>query len=270
MLALAVRRNGRWLTPSTSSCLKTVCIPLSMPWTWNSPVALKWRTRRMNTLCACHAWASWSLRTRHVFSQTVDTGLGYLGGYTSLALDGSGYPHISYSYSGGGLKYAYHDASGWHIQIVDSEYVGRYTSLTLDGDGYPHISYHDFTNGNLKYAYQDGSGWHIQIVDSEGIVGSYTSLALDESGYPHISYYHCGTSYPCDVGDLKHAYQDTSAWHIETVDTGLGYSGGHASLALDGNGYPHISYHDYTNGDLKYTYYSTWELYLPLIRKGAS
>jgi len=40
-------------------------------------------------------------------------------------------------------------------------------------------------------------------------------------------------------------------------------------LALDGDTYPHSSYFAEGNHDLKYAYYSAWELYLSLIRKGA-
>jgi len=62
-------------------------------------------------------------------AETVDSE-GDVGQYTSLGLDGNGYPHISYcDWSNRYLKYAYQDASGWHIQTVDSEgYVGSYTS----------------------------------------------------------------------------------------------------------------------------------------------
>ena len=208
--------------------------------------------------------------------ETVDSA-GYVGEYTSLTLDGSGYPHISYYCCGtptpgcniGDLKYAYQDASGWHIETVDSEgNVGRHTSLALDESGYPHISYYDDTNDDLKYAYQDASGWHIETVDGEWRVGASTSLVLDGNGFPHISYYFCGTPhYICNVGDLKYAYQNTSGWHIETVDRGDWDVGNFTSLSLDEGGYPHIGYYDNANGDLKYTYYSAWTLYLPLIRK---
>ena len=136
------------------------------------------------------------------------------------------------------------DASGWHIETVDSE-EGRDTSLALDRGGYPHISYRG--SNSLKYAYQDTSGWHIETMDSEGKVGYFTSLALDYGSYPHISYYDRTNE------DLKYAYQDASGWHIETVYS-EGQVGRHTSLALDGDGYQHISYYDYGNRYLKYVY----------------
>ena len=112
-----------------------------------------------------------------------------MGTYTSIAVDASGHPHISYH--GSGLNYAYEDAAGWHLETVQA-FMGwnvGHTSLALDASGGPHISYYHGTNGDLQYAYRAESVWHIQIVDVADVVGKYSSIALDALGYAHITYY---------------------------------------------------------------------------------
>ena len=168
--------------------------------------------------------------------------------HTSLALDSSNNPHISYyDYGKEDLKYAHYNGS-WHIVTVDSTGdVGRYNSLALDTSDNPHISYNDATNDDLKYAYYDGS-WHIVTVDSACGLVRDNSLALDSNNNPHISYW------DITLFSLKYAWCDMGygvTWHRERVDIG----GQYTSIAINNSDHPHISY--YYSGashDLKYAF----------------
>ena len=195
-----------------------------------------------------------------------------VGEYSSLALDSSGKPRISYHDEGNeDLKYASWDGSKWVITTVDgtnykkggqigcnwdgdhgrdqynSINVGDYSSLALNSTGSPRISYYDETNKDLKYASWDGSRWVITTVDSARSVGEYSSLELNAKGDPRISYYDASN------GNLKFAAwnRTNSLWVTEIVDSSRKV-GTFTSLALDSLGNPCISYYDQSNKDLKY------------------
>ena len=180
---------------------------------------------------------------------------GYVGEYTSLALEsiGDNNPHISYyDHTNKNLNHALYNGTNWIISPVDiTGDVGKYTSIALDSNNYPHISYHDYSNKDLKYARWNGSSWETSAVDTQGDVGTMTSIALDSDDHPHISYL---SNTECD---LKYAYWNGTSWEITTVDnsTGPTYSGGTTSIAFDSNEQPHISYYNSTNDDLMYAYY---------------
>ena len=183
---------------------------------------------------------------------------GFLGGYSSLKLDTSDLPHVSYYDPGNtALKYASYVGSGgncgpsndWQCDTVDdSGQMGEATSLALDSAGRPHITYYQHVIADLRYAYYDGVTWHLETVDSAGNVGTDSSLALDTSDRPHISYFDYANR------NLKYAYHDGTTWHIQTVDS-VGDVGGESSLAVDSANRPHIAYNDATNGTLEHAWY---------------
>jgi hypothetical protein len=174
----------------------------------------------------------------------VDSQAGTWWGHSSIALNGTNWPRVSYrDEANGGLKYAYRDASGWHPSVVDAgKDAGLGSSLAVDAADNAHISYLD--GGALKYARQAGTTWTIETVDLSGRTGGTASLALDGAARVHIAYSDA-SSY-----DLRYAYQNGSGWHRETVDA-AGNLGWSVSLAIDGNGRPCIAYSDSTNDVVK-------------------
>jgi hypothetical protein len=176
------------------------------------------------------------------------------GAWTSLILDSSGRPHITYSRSNPKeLRYAYKHQGEWYVETIDNQ--GQYSSLVMEpySPRRLHVSYYGNVSQTLKYAYNDGT-WHVEEADTNAPVGGHTSLAIWAYAFPtpvespRIAYYDWSNI------NLKYAYQDHTGWNHETVDEGAGIIGWYTSLALDSGNDPHISYQDYHNLNLKHAY----------------
>lgn len=171
-----------------------------------------------------------------------------VGEYLWLVLDDAGWPRMSYyKRTGGQLRYAWKDETGWQDIPVDgsgSENVGRYTAMCLDADQQPHISYFDDDNVDLKHAWRDGDGWHAETVDAVGNVGRYSTIRFEPPSTFHIVYHDEGK------GDVKYAVGGPGAWTISVVDS-VGIVGVKARMSLDEAYRPHAAYYDATNGALR-------------------
>ncbi len=178
---------------------------------------------------------------------------------TSIDVDSSGRPHISYYNLGAGdLMYANWTGTTWITQTVDSDgIVGDNNSLMLDTSDRPHIGYFDGSDKSLKYAVWTGVEWAIQTIDSAaGNLGAYISLVLDGQDRPHFTYTDSGNN------NIKYARWTGTEWFTYTVGAGT-----RSWLALDSTNQPHISY---ANDGLKYAWSQvlTMKTYLPLVFTG--
>ena len=220
--------------------------------------------------------------------QTLDS-QGNVGLYTSLALDNLGNPYISYyDQSQGNLKcYQVNNSV-----IVDSTGdVGNYSSLELNSNYQPHISYYDATNQALKYTAWNGTSWIIETMDLPDPVGMlHTCLALDSEDQPYISFkiwndvmivhwngsdwvevscWWVGSgetwdSLVIDSNDSYHICLYFSYSHSlfysgplgDYLVDGGGDVGNFASMVLDANNTPMISYYDAIDGDLRFAEWS--------------
>ena len=146
-------------------------------------------------------------------------------------------------------------ASVWQRQAADSTgiYKGLYCSLVLDSKDNPHIAYYDDDFQDLSYASYSNGTWTVEIVDSIGDAGENCSLTLDAQDRPHISY---RQDYLDDYWSLKYATKTDSGW-VKTIvdtpkDTTYGESGEYNSIAINGSGFPCISYFQDSPSKIKF------------------
>lgn len=177
---------------------------------------------------------------------TVDSA-GDVGEYSSLALDSSGNPVISYTdRTNQDLKVLRCDdptCGSATISVPDTNF-GLYTSLGLDAAGNPVVSYYDGSVGGLKVLHCGNAtctgGNTIVPVDSPG--GQYTSLEMDAADNPIVSY----AGHSSGLKLLRCGDPICSSGNTVTIVDGS-TSIRFTSLALDASQNAVISYNDEDN-----------------------
>lgn len=155
---------------------------------------------------------------RLIYAFSTDGGGGWVsetvtlpgaGQHNSLAIDGTGVPHISYT-EGAYLRYAMRIGTySWSSSLVGPD--GSYNRIALKSDGTPAVSYY---NSGFPYdALRSGSSWSNTKLGSSGS-GWDTSLAFDSNDLPHITYYDYTSL------ELILATYSGSSWDYTIVDDG--------------------------------------------------
>src|SRR3989344_6025205 len=171
----------------------------------------------------CDSYAVGSSGSANWECTVVDDQTGLVGPFTSLAIDPSGNPWVSYYYdsssslivanyvgSGGNCDTYGAGSSGsdaWQCAVVDdqTDVVGYYNSIAFDSSGKPWISHYNWSSASLIVSNYVGNGgdcdtyaagsagsdaWECTVVDNQtgGTIGTYTSISFDPSGKAWVSY----------------------------------------------------------------------------------
>jgi hypothetical protein len=145
-------------------------------------------------------------------------------------------------------------------RLVGSGDFGQFTSIALDSGNVAHIAYYDAGVGAPMYVRNDNSnawsgGYANRRLDYSGNCGKYTALALDSKDLSHVIYYDSAN------GKIRYTFETAlNSWtdpvELATVgavsETGATKVHRLASLAMDKDDHPHVSFYDANSQSLKY------------------
>lgn len=159
----------------------------------------------------------------------------------ALAVDVSGGAHLIYYDTGGTLRYAFRDATGWRLEIIpdfgpNPSVGGHDAGLALDSSGYPHVV---ASNGAVYHLWRSATGWQTEVVLSGC---NYPDIAINAVGATHVACLRTSD------GDLIYAVKDGGVWESLDIDgenavQKLGLVSPLA-IALDSEGDPYIVWPD--------------------------
>ncbi len=191
-----------------------------------------------------------------IWSSSTVNSTNDVGGYSSIAIDSLGNPHIAYrDKTIGVLKYSsYSVTNGWQSYTVDDTPgtdSGLFTSIKIGQDGLRHIVYGSYgADYDLKIATKAAVGWSTSTIVSAGSVGTYCSLAIEPNGDLHVS---CKDE---TGGYLKYIKRLSGVWQSEIiVDNFIGNGNLWNTIGIGANNSVHIAYYDTINTDLKHAQY---------------
>ena len=186
---------------------------------------------------------------------------GDVGRYTSIAIGADGFPVVSYfDLANAHLKVAHctnAQCSSFDTPttVDGAANVGVHTSIAIGTDGFPVVSYFKSTSpGGLKVAHCSNASCSSYdaptTVDGAATYGGYSSIAVGTDGFPVVSYYDTINSElkVAECTNVSCSSSDTPT--IVDVD-GVDDVGRYTSLAIGTDGFPVVSYYDYSNQRVK-------------------
>ncbi len=180
----------------------------------------------------------------------IDNGL--TGKWNDLCLDNLQRPCVAYfDFVGSELAFAYLNQGVWIKNIIDStgfvNEQGYYPSVTQGNDNQYYISFQSHTNSALRIAIGVPDNWiveNIRTISGWDEFSTPNPLVLDNQNDPYIAFFEKQDS------SLYIAFKKNNIWNFELVDS-IGNVGQWASMDINGEGLPSISYYDATNGYLR-------------------
>ena len=178
-----------------------------------------------------------------------------IGEYNSLALDpATNRPAIGMSFHDASFSdfvgFYYFDGTYWQPEIV-AYGTPTYVSLAYDTSGTPRKARLAWKLNGLKYSFRNGSDdWSTpETVDASVSAGEWASLAVT-GATPKVVHYNTSSK------SLIFVDHDLSSWLAPRTLATQGHDvGACSSLAVDSQGYLHISYFDHTYDYLLYVQY---------------
>lgn len=181
----------------------------------------------------------------------IVAGSGNQGGWSSLALDTSGNPHVSFiDITRRRVVYAHRGNAGWQPQDIDGLAVADQLiplAIAVGSDNHPQIAYnHNAPVINLRYIAWDGANWN--GVQFSGVRATWFAMALKQDGEPCISYKETDGDPGANTAKIKLLCRAGGNWPASpeiAVSTLYGISQLETyfhSLAIDSENRRHLSY----------------------------
>jgi len=184
---------------------------------------------------------------------------GYFYGPLDIQVSSQGVPQISYhDHDNEDAAYAILVDGQWQVETISHPgHDGWDNNLAIDSSGRPHIVSIDpsqfGSKSGVEYATFDGQNWKVEEVGSGPEPYEFGSfIALDSQDRPHVVWFND------EDKDLKYATNDGTGWVVSTVES-QGDVGRYASLAIDSQDNPVISYYQPDGNTSGYIKVARWD-----------